>query len=253
VELEASCYKFLPAMAVCSPGHLGAEFTGKPASPWARPINRKEGVNILDFLDNLVAAADIALRTLNTTPRGSRLCPNAETKDQLTASEKKLSGELMRVNHVGEVCAQAMYSAQGLVARNPALKAQFDQAGKEEMDHLAWTSQRLTELGTRPSLLNPLWYAGAFAIGLVAGRASDAISLGFVVETEKQVEKHLDEHLSKLPTGDARSRAIVAQMCTDEAHHAQQATQAGAAPLPQVVCQTMRLAAKLMTTSARKI
>ena len=207
----------------------------------------------MDFLNNLAAIADTALRTLNTTPRSSRPCPQPETTDQLSATEKKLSGELMRVNHVGEVCAQAMYSAQGLVARNPALKEQFAQAGKEEMDHLAWTSQRLNELGTRPSLLNPLWYAGAFAVGLIAGRNSDAVSLGFVVETENQVEQHLDEHLNKLPMGDATSRAIVTQMCADEAKHAQQATEAGAAPLPPVICSAMRLAAKLMTTSARKI
>ncbi len=197
--------------------------------------------------------ADNALRTLNTTPRGSRPCPKADTEDRLNAAEKKRSGELMRVNHVGEVCAQAMYSAQGMVTRNPALKMQFSQAAKEEMDHLAWTSQRLKELGTRPSLLNPLWYAGAFAIGLVAGRANDSVSLGFVVETENQVEQHLDEHLNKLPVGDATSRAIVTQMCADEASHAQEATRAGAAPLPQAICTAMRLAAKIMTTAAQKI
>lgn len=207
----------------------------------------------MDFLNNLVAVADTALRTLNTTPRGSRPCPQPETKDRLSETEKKLSGELMRVNHVGEVCAQAMYSAQGLVARNPALREQFAQAGKDEMDHLAWTSQRLNELDTRPSLLNPLWYAGAFAIGLIAGRNSDAISLGFVVETENQVEQHLDEHLKKLPLGDATSRAIVTQMCADEAMHAREANLAGAQPLPPAIRVAMRIAAKLMTTSASKI
>ncbi|MFM2447863.1 MAG: hypothetical protein RIS44_313 [Pseudomonadota bacterium] len=207
----------------------------------------------MDFLDNLAAIADTALRTLNTTPRGSRPCPRPQTEDQLSTTEKKLSGELMRVNHVGEVCAQAMYSAQGLVTRNPALKMQFAQAGKEEMDHLAWTSQRLNELGTRPSLLNPLWYAGAFAIGLVAGRAGDSVSLGFVSETENQVEQHLNEHLKKLPIGDATSKAIVTQMCADEVMHAQEADRAGAKPLPPAVRVAMRAAAKLMTTSARKI
>ncbi len=207
----------------------------------------------MDFLDNLATIADTALRTLNTTPRGSRPRPRPQTEDQLSATEKKLSGELMRVNHVGEVCAQAMYSAQGLVTRNPALKEQFAHAGRDEMDHLAWTSQRLNELGTRPSLLNPLWYAGAFAIGLVAGRASESISLGFVSETENQVEQHLHEHLNKLPMGDATSRAILTQMCADEAIHAREANLAGAQPLPPAVRVAMRLAAKLMTTSALKL
>jgi len=207
----------------------------------------------MDFLDNLTAAADIALRALNTTPRGSRPCPRPQTDDQLDAAEKKWSGELMRVNHVGEVCAQAMYSAQALVTRNPALREQFARAGKDEMDHLAWTSQRLDELGTRPSLLNPLWYAGAFAIGLMAGRAKDSVSLGFVSETEKQVEQHLDEHLNKLPVGDATSRAILTQMCVDEAMHAREADLAGAESLPSTIRVAMRVTAKLMTTSALKI
>jgi ubiquinone biosynthesis monooxygenase Coq7 len=207
----------------------------------------------MDFLDNLVKVADTALRTLNTTPRGSRPRPHLQAEDQLSPREKKLSGELMRVNHVGEVCAQAMYSAQALMTRNPALKVQFTQAGKEEMDHLAWTSQRLNELGARPSLLNPIWYAGAFAIGLMASRAGDSVSLGFISETEKQVEQHLNEHLKKLPIGDATSRAIVAQMCADEAKHAQKAESAGADTLPYAVRVAMRLTAKVMTTSARKI
>jgi 3-demethoxyubiquinol 3-hydroxylase len=207
----------------------------------------------MSFLDDFATIADTALRTLNTTPRGSRPCPRPATEDQLSASDKARAGELMRVNHVGEVCAQAMYSAQGLVARNPALKEQFAQAGKDEMDHLAWTSQRLKELGTRPSFLNPVWYAGAFAIGLMAGRAKDSISLGFVCETEKQVEQHLDKHLNKLPVGDATSRAILTQMCADEAKHAREANQAGAEPLPAAIRLAMRMAAKLMTTSATKI
>jgi 3-demethoxyubiquinol 3-hydroxylase len=207
----------------------------------------------VDFLDNLAVMADNALRTLAATPRGSRPCPKPDTEDRLNAAERKLSGELMRVNHVGEVCAQAMYSAQVLVTRNPALRAQFAHAGKEEMDHLAWTSQRLNELGARPSLLNPLWYTGAFVIGLVAGRASDAVSLGFVAETENQVEQHLNGHLNKIPVGDATSRAIVTQMRTDEVKHAHEAAQSGAAPLPPVIRSAMRVASKLMTSSARKI
>lgn len=156
----------------------------------------------------------------------------------------------MRVNHVGEVCAQALYRAQALTARNAALRQHFEEAAKEETDHLAWTEERLRELGTSASVLNPLWYAGAFGIGLVAGRIGDAVSLGFVVETERQVEQHLESHLSMLPVNDARSRAIVHQMKDDEARHAANAAQAGATLLPAPVRAAMRTAAKVMTTTA---
>lgn len=156
----------------------------------------------------------------------------------------------MRVNHVGEVCAQALYEAQAMTARSPQLREQMRRAAQEETDHLAWTAQRLRALGDRPSLLNPLWYAGAFAIGLAAGRAGDAWSLGFVVETERQVEEHLASHLDRLPAEDEASRAIVAQMKVDEAAHAEQALAAGAAPLPAPVRWLMRGAAKVMTTTA---
>ena len=159
----------------------------------------------------------------------------------------------MRVNHVGEVCAQALYSAQALASRDPALRRHFERAAGEETDHLAWTAERLSELGARPSLLNPLWYAGAFGLGLVAGRAGDATSLGFVVETERQVERHLDSHLSRLPAGDLRSRAIVGQMKTDEAAHAIAAEQAGAGRLPLPIRWAMRLAGRVMTTTAHYI
>ncbi len=159
----------------------------------------------------------------------------------------------MRVNHVGEVCAQALYQAQALTARTPALREQMAAAAREETDHLAWTEQRLRELGDRASWLNPLWYAGAFALGLAAGRAGDAWSLGFVVETERQVEQHLAGHLSRLPAGDAASRAIVAQMKDDEAGHARAAERAGAATLPLPLRLAMRLAAKLMTTTAHRV
>jgi ubiquinone biosynthesis monooxygenase Coq7 len=165
----------------------------------------------------------------------------------------------MRVNHVGEVCAQALYSAQALAARlgrtpdREALARQHEAAGQEETDHLAWCKQRLDQLGDRPSLLNPLWYAGAFAIGLVAGRLGDKVSLGFVVETERQVEAHLDSHLTRLPAKDHASRAIVTQMMADEARHAQEAQHAGAAQLPPPVQGIMRAAAKVMTTVAHRV
>lgn len=206
-------------------------------------------------VDALLHAADTALRTLSGGARAARPLPTApETAAQeLSPDERRLSGALMRVNHVGEVCAQALYQAQALTARDPALRDAMSQAAKEELDHLAWTAQRLEELGDRPSLLNPLWYAGAFAIGLVAGRASDAVSLGFLSETERQVEQHLDGHLDRLPPQDERSRAIVAQMKIDEARHAQHAEEAGAQPLPRAVTGLMRAASKVMTFTAHRI
>jgi ubiquinone biosynthesis monooxygenase Coq7 len=156
----------------------------------------------------------------------------------------------MRVNHVGEVCAQALYEAQARFARNPGTQAQLRHAGEEELDHLAWTAARLTELGSRPSLLNPLWYAGSFALGAIAARMGDAQSLGFVVETERQVEAHLNGHLSELPAADQRSRAIVAQMRDDEAAHGASAQAMGAAHVPSPVRSVMRGMAKLMTGTA---
>ncbi len=159
----------------------------------------------------------------------------------------------MRVNHVGEVCAQALYTAQAAATDNPALRQHFERAAREETDHLAWTRSRLDELGSRPSLLNPLWYAGAFALGLVAGRLGDPISLGFVVETERQVEAHLASHLERLPASDHASRAIVAQMKEDEAGHAAQAAEAGAAELHPLAKGLMRAAARVMTTTAHYV
>ena len=207
---------------------------------------------MLSALDRTLVAADAALKTLGGTMRASRAAP-AVPETPLSADERQLSGALMRVNHVGEVCAQALYQAQALTARSPALRAQMVDAAREETDHLAWTERRLHELGDRPSLLNPLWYAGAFAIGLAAGRAGDAWSLGFVVETERQVEQHLAEHLGRLPERDGASRAIVAQMKDDEARHAHAAQQAGAAELPWPMRLAMRLAAKVMTTTAHRL
>lgn len=159
----------------------------------------------------------------------------------------------MRVNHVGEVCAQALYSAQALTTGSEPLRRHFEAAARDETDHLAWTQSRLRELGDRPSWLNPLWYGGAFAIGLLAGRAGDAPSLGFVVETERQVEQHLQGHLDRLPAADTASRAIVLQMQADEAKHATQAELSGAAELPAVVRFAMRVAAGVMTRVAHYV
>ncbi len=207
-------------------------------------------------LDRLVSAADNALRTISGASIASRACPAAPEQpppEPLDPAQQRLSGALMRVNHVGEVCAQALYNAQALATRDPALRSQFERASREETDHLTWTQQRLRELGARPSLLIPLWYAGAFGIGWLAGTTSDRLSLGFVVETERQVERHLQSHLDRLPVADRASRAIVGQMKDDEARHAQQAEQAGAAPLPAPLRLAMRAAAKVMTSTAHYV
>ncbi|MGZ9106261.1 MAG: 2-polyprenyl-3-methyl-6-methoxy-1,4-benzoquinone monooxygenase, partial [Rhodoplanes sp.] len=167
--------------------------------------------------------------------------------------EAREAAALMRVNHVGEVCAQALYDAQALVARNPELRAVFERAAREETDHLAWTEQRIRELGGRTSLLNPLWYGGAFAIGLAAARVGDRVSLGFMAETEHQVEDHLQGHLERLPAADAASRAIVAQMKDDEVRHAEAATDLGGMELPYPIRIAMRVAARVMTRTAHYI
>ena len=205
-------------------------------------------------LDLALNAADGALRTLFAKPRASRTCPTVPSEaTDLSRQDKDLSGALMRVNHVGEVCAQALYAAQALGTRDPVLRQHFIKASQEEGDHLAWTRDRLDELGARPSLLNPLWYAGAFGLGLVASRLGDPLSLGFVVETERQVEAHLAEHLRSLPPADDRSRAILEQMQDDEARHADHAQAQGARTLPQPVPTLMALASKLMKTVAYRI
>jgi ubiquinone biosynthesis monooxygenase Coq7 len=178
---------------------------------------------------------------------------NEYAKNSLSSQEQAAAGALMRVNHVGEVCAQALYSAQALTSPTPLLSQHFEHARAKETDHLAWTRQRLDELGARPSLLNPLWYAGAFALGLAAGRMGDKISLGFVMETERQVEAHLQSHLDLLPPADHASRAIVAQMAQDEAAHGAAAAQLGGTELPQPVKLLMKAAAKVMTTVAYRI
>jgi ubiquinone biosynthesis monooxygenase Coq7 len=205
-------------------------------------------------LDTVLIAADTALRTLFVQPHAAHACPTVpEHTSTLTEAEKRRAAGLMRVNHVGEVCAQALYTAQALATPNAALREHFTKACIEETDHLAWTAQRLEELDSRTSLLNPLWYAGAFGLGLLAGRMGDAVSLGFVVETEKQVGAHLQSHLTLLPESDHASRAIVAQMHDDELRHADEAKAAGGVDLPQPVKALMRAAAKVMTTVAERI
>ena len=216
-----------------------------------------------DGLDRLIISLDTALRASFGEHVAARPCPQppkaAEgavlggADDALSPEDKRLSAALMRVNHVGEVCAQALYASQAWGTRDPLLKAQFEAAAREEVDHLAWTEQRLKELGGRTSLLNPLWYAGAFTIGLIAAGAGDRHSLGFVVETERQVEAHLNEHMDRLPAADLASRAIVAQMRDDEVAHADAAEKAGGAPLPAPVRGLMKLAAKVMTVAAHRI
>jgi ubiquinone biosynthesis monooxygenase Coq7 len=206
-------------------------------------------------VDQLIAAADRALRTLAAPAAASRPSPagGVSEAEPLTDEEAREAVALMRVNHVGEVCAQALYDAQALAARSPELRAMFEQAAREEADHLAWTEERIRALGGRTSLLNPLWYGGAFAIGLAAARIGDRASLGFMAETERQVEQHLQGHLDRLPEGDAPSRAIVAQMKEDEVRHADAATALGGAELPLPVRMAMRLAARVMTRTAHYI
>lgn len=207
-----------------------------------------------DAIDQLIVGFDRALRTLSGTVSGTRPNPaRAVTGSDLTPDERRHAAGLMRVNHTGEVCAQALYQAQALVARDPEVKERFAAAAREEEDHLAWTQDRLAELGDRTSLANPLWYAGSFAIGLAAGLAGDRSNLGFVVETERQVEEHLSSHIDRLPAGDARSRAIVAAMRDDEIRHGMDASVAGARELPLPVRALMRATAKLMTLTAYRV
>ncbi|ALL63968.1 2-octaprenyl-3-methyl-6-methoxy-1,4-benzoquinol hydroxylase [Paraburkholderia caribensis MBA4] len=205
------------------------------------------------LLDELINEFDRGLRSMTGVSRMSRPLPvpPASTEPvELTDEERAHAAGLMRVNHVGEVCAQALYQAQKLATRSPALKQAFEHAAREEEDHLAWTYKRLEALNSRPSLLNPLWYAGALAIGLAAGRLGDRVSLGFMAETERQVELHLDGHLTTLPEGDHESRAIVEQMRIDEAAHGKAATDAGGVELPFPARALMRAASKIMTRTA---
>ena len=209
----------------------------------------------LSPLDRLLVEFERALETVSVPkPVASRPSPSGDLVDTTTdVAERRHAAGLMRVNHAGEVCAQALYFGQAAVARDAALRRQMLDAAAEETDHLAWCGERLEELGSRASLLNPLWYAGAWAIGAGAGLVGDRLSLGFVVETERQVEAHLGEHLEQLPPGDDRSRAIVARMKEDEARHAEHALAAGAQVLPPPVPAIMRFASKVMKAVAYRL
>lgn len=202
-------------------------------------------------IDTLINAFDRTLRVISGVTVAHRQNPAGKlAENPLSDDERRLSAGLMRVNHVGEVCAQALYEAQAAFAAHPATREQFVKSGQEEMDHLAWTAERLRELNSRPSLFNPLWYAGSYVLGAVAAKVGDAVSLGFVVETERQVEAHLNSHLDKLPAQDQRSRAIVTRMRDDEIDHGDAAKQLGAAELPAPVRHVMQGMAKVMTTTA---
>lgn len=206
------------------------------------------------FLDELISEFDRGLRSMTGVSRMSRPLPVPQESTaepvELSPAERAHSAGLMRVNHVGEVCAQALYQAQKLATRSPSLRAVFNHAATEEEDHLAWTAKRLEALDSRPSLLNPLWYTGALAIGLAAGRLGDRVSLGFMAETERQVEQHLDNHLDQLPAADRESRAIVEQMRVDEAEHGKSAMDAGGIELPFPARALMRAVSKVMTRTA---
>ena len=206
-------------------------------------------------IDRFIIEFDTALRSVVGGANAQRPTPGSESgaHSTLDATERKHAAGLMRVNHVGEVCAQALYQSQKLVARNPQIQEMLAHSGQEEMDHLAWCETRLKELGSHTSYLNPFWYAGSFAIGLIAGLAGDKWSLGFVAETEKQVENHLESHLKKLPEEDHRSRAIVDQMRLDEIEHGQAALHAGGIALPEPIQKMMQAISKVMTSTAYKI
>ena len=204
-------------------------------------------------LDQFIIALDGGLRTVFASPHAARAYPAHAAEAPLSDDERAQAAALMRVNHVGEVCAQALYSGQSLTTKNEAVRAELRQAAAEETDHLAWCEQRLNELGGRKSLLNPLWYGGAFTMGLVAGALGDRWNLGFLAETERQVEAHLDGHLQQLPEADARSRAVVEKMKADEAQHAQTAVSHGAATLPVPVQRAMHFAADVMRQTAKRI
>ena len=205
-------------------------------------------------VDRLLDGVQNALETVLGGARAERPNPAGERADVvLDEGERRHAAGLMRINHVGEVCAQALYVGQALVARDAATRAQLLQAAQEETDHLAWCADRLRELDSRPSLFNPLWYGGSYALGVLAGLRGDGWNLGFVVETERQVEAHLDEHLQDLPAADRRSREILEQMKADEARHALEAEMAGARILPQPIPTLMAAASKVMKTVAYRL
>ncbi len=207
----------------------------------------------LNILDQLLCQADTALRTLFPPKHreSNRINPGqAAVSPTMSHDETRLVAGLMRVNHAGEVCAQALYQGQALTAKLTAVKAQMMEAAAEEVDHLAWCEQRLRELDSQPSKLNPLWYSGSFMLGALAGLAGDRWSLGFVAETERQVGAHLEQHLHKIPRQDMKTRAILTQMHQDETHHAEVAHAAGAADLPVFIQDAMKGVSKLLTCSS---
>ncbi|MCA1799428.1 MAG: 2-polyprenyl-3-methyl-6-methoxy-1,4-benzoquinone monooxygenase [Xanthomonadaceae bacterium] len=205
-------------------------------------------------IERVILSLDRALRTLASVGAAERPSPSENVADApLDDAERRRSAALMRVNHAGEVAAQALYDGQALTARLDTVRAAMQRSADEETDHLAWCRARIRELGGRPSLLNPLWYAGSFAIGAAAGIAGDRWSLGFVAETERQVVRHLDSHLEQLPADDARSRAILTQMRADEEHHGTVATDAGGQPLPAPIRSLMRCTSLVMTRTAYRV
>lgn len=207
------------------------------------------------LMDKFIAEADKALRTIAPhAMQAQRINPASNhVENTLSEAERRHAAGLMRVNHTGEVCAQALYQGQALTARLPDIRAEMEQAAKEEEDHLAWCEERVAELGSHTSYLNPLWYALSFGMGAAAGLAGDKWSLGFVAETEKQVGEHLQSHMSRVPVQDEKTRAIIEQMHHDEAEHMQMALQAGAADLPLPVKQLMTAVAKVMTAAAYRV
>ena len=202
-------------------------------------------------LDALIIALDNGLRTVFTPAHSVRPVPGKDLPDaDLNDTEKKHAARLMRINHVGEVCAQALYQGQALTARNPGAKAALAEAAQEETEHLAWCEARISALGGRKSLLNPVWYASSLAIGMAAGVLGDKWNLGFLAETERQVGSHLASHLTELPAADVKSRAVVEQMQLDEARHAETALAHGGEALPLPVKGAMKLMSKVMTNTA---
>jgi ubiquinone biosynthesis monooxygenase Coq7 len=206
------------------------------------------------IFDRAIQEFDRALRSLAGVNEAARPNPSTQIGEApLAAGERAHAAALMRVNHVGEICAQALYQGQALTARDPRARSELEQAAREEQDHLAWSAERIKELEGRPSLLNPLWYAGSFAMGAAAGALGDRWNLAFLAETERQVEEHLTGHLERLPADDTRTRTLVDAMRADEARHRQTALRLGAAELPAPVKLAMRVASRIMTSVAYRI
>jgi ubiquinone biosynthesis monooxygenase Coq7 len=222
-----------------------------PTSPPRTPFGSAPS---LTWADRLIGALDQGLRALAAPPAATRPSPAAGLPDaDLTAEDRRRSAALMRVNHAGEIAAQALYTGQALLARNEATRNLLETAAREERDHLAWCAERIVELGGRTSALDPLWYAGSFVIGMLAATRSDATSLGFVNETERQVEAHLRDHLQRLPALDRKSSAILHRMAADEAHHGTTASLAGGAPLPAPIRRCMKFGGEVLRRVALRV